>query len=166
MQMPSKAALDSLSFAHQNFGCRLRHLELSLNAALQCPDNTPFYMDVDFEVDAFARLLMWRQEHCTMQRLTAAEVEELLRWVTQGLQIETHIAAYLAAHPESAASIPPEAWEAQPDEARYLYWNLLLLYQDGTAQRVSGQGGLPMWLDRLVQKLMACVPEEAGCQES
>lgn len=160
MQMPTKAAHGSLPFAPQNFSSRLRHLELSLHAALQRPDNTPFYMDVDFEVDAFARLLMWRQEHCTMQRLTAAVVEELLRWVTQGLQIETHIAAYLAAHPEGAAPISPDAWEVQPDEARYLYWNLLLLYHDGTAQQVSGQGGLPMWLDRLVQKLMACVPEE------
>ena len=53
---------DTFTSSDQNHAPRLHHLELSVKASLQREDGTNLCVDADFEVDAFARLLLWRQE--------------------------------------------------------------------------------------------------------
>ena len=140
----------------QNHTSHLHHLELSVNASLQRENGTNLRVDADFEVDAFARLLLWRQEHCTMQQLSAAQMNKLLCWIMQELQLEKQIAE----HPEGATIISSETLESLRGKAQYLYWHLLVLYEDGTMRQISGQDSLPSWLNELVQKLMTYIPEE------
>ena len=159
MSMYNTPNADTFTSSAQNHAPRLHHLELSVNASLQREDGTPLCVDADFEVDAFARLLLWRQEHCTMQQLSVAQLDELLCWIVQKLKIEAQIASYLAEHPEGATSFSPEKPESLRGNAQYLYWHLLVLYEDGTVQQISGQDNLPSWLNELVQKLMTDIPE-------
>ena len=95
-----------------------------------------------------------------MQQLSVAQLDKLLCWIMQELKIEAQIASYLAEHPEGATSFSPETLESLGGNAQYLYWHLLVLYEDGTVQQISGQDNLPSWLNELVQKLMAYIPEE------
>ena len=147
---------DTFTSSAQNHAPRLHHLELSVNASLQREDGTNLCVDADFEVDAFARLLLWRQEHCTMQQLSVAQLDELLRWIMQELQLEKRIME----HPKGATVISPEVQESLRGKAQYLYWHLLVLYEDGTVRQISGQDSLPSWLNELVQKLMTYIPEK------
>ena len=160
MSMYTNPNADTFTSSAQNHAHCLHHLELSVNASLQREDGTNLCVDADFEVDAFARLLLWRQEHCTMQQLSVAQLDELLCWIMQKLKIEAQIASYLAEHPEGATSFSPETLESVRSKAQYLYWHLLVLYEDGTVQQLSGQDSLPSWLNELVQKLMTYIPEE------
>jgi len=160
MSMYNTPNADMFACNAQNHTSRLHHLELSVNASLQREDGTILCVDADFEVDAFARLLLWRQAHCTMQQLSVAQLDELLRWIMQKLKIEAQIAFYLAEHPEGATSFSPETLESLRVKAQYLYWHLLVLYEDGTVQQLSGQDSLPSWLNELVQKLMTYIPEK------
>ena len=50
--------------------------------------------------------------------------------------------------------------ESLRGKAQYLYWHLLVLYENGTVRQISGQDNLPSWLNELVQKLMTYIPEE------
>ena len=159
MSMYTNPKADMFACNTQNHASRLHHLELSVNASLQREDGMNLCVDVDFEVDAFARLLLWRQEHCTMQQLSVAQMDELLCWTVQKLKIEAQIASYLAEHPEGATSFSPKTLESLRGNAQYLYWHLLVLYEDGTVRQISGQGNLPSWLNELVQKLMTYIPE-------
>ena len=161
MSMYINPNADTFACNLQNHASHLHHLELSVNASLRREDGTNLCVDADFEVDAFARLLLWRQEHCTMQQLSVAQLDELLCWIVQKLKIEAQIASYLAAHPEGATSFSPEKLESLRGNAQYLYWHLLVLYENGTVRQISGQGNLPSWLNELVQKLMTYIPEEA-----
>ena len=156
MSMYNTPNADTFTSSAQNHAPRLHHLELSVNASLQREDGTNLCVDADFEVDAFARLLLWRQEHCTMQQLSVAQLDELLCWSMQKLQLEKKIAE----HPEGATIILPETLERLRGKAQYLYWHLLVLYEDGTVQQISGQDSLPSWLNELVQKLMTYIPEK------
>ena len=156
MPMYNNPNADTFTSSDQNHAPRLHHLELSVNATLRREDGTNLCVDADFEVDAFARLLLWRQEHCTMQQLSVAQLNELLCWIMQELQLEKQIAE----HPEDATVILPETLERLRDNAQYLYWYLLVLYEDGTVQQISGQDNLPSWLNELVQKLMTYIPEK------
>ena len=156
MSMYNTPNADTFTSSAQNHAHCLHHLELSVNASLQRVDGTPLCVDADFEVDAFARLLLWRQEHCTMQQLSVAQLDELLCWIMQELQLEKKIAE----HPEGATIILPETLESLRDKAQYLYWHLLVLYEDGTVRQISGQDSLPSWLNELVQKLMTYIPEK------
>ena len=156
MSMYNTPNADTFTSNAQNLAPRLHHLELSVNASLQREDGTNLCVDADFEVDAFARLLLWRQEHCTMQQLSVAQLDELLCWIMKELQLEKQIAG----HPEDATVISPEVQESLRGKAQYLYWHLLVLYEDGTVQQLSGQDSLPSWLNELVQKLMTYIPEE------
>ena len=156
MSMYTNPNADTFTSSAQNHTSHLHHLELSVNASLQREDGTNLCVDADFEVDAFARLLLWRQEHCTMQQLSVAQLDELLCWIMQELQLEKQIAE----HPEDATVISSESLESLQGKAQYLYWHLLVLYEDGTVQQISGQGSLPSWLNELVQKLMTYIPEE------
>ena len=160
MPMYNNPNADTFACNALNHVSRLHHLELSINASLQREDSTNLCVDADFEVDAFARLLLWRQEHCTMQQLSVAQLDELLCWIMQKLKIEAQIAFYLAEHPEGATSFSPETLESVRSKVQYLYWHLLVLYEDGTVQQISGQDSLPSWLNELVQKLMTYIPEE------
>ena len=160
MPMYNTPNADTFTSSAPNHTSRLHHLELSINASLQREGGTPLCVDADFEVDAYARLLLWRQEHCTMQQLPVAQLDELLCWIMQKLKIEAQIASYLAEHPEGATSFSPETLESVRSKAQYLYWHLLVLYEDGTVRQISGQGSLPSWLNELVQKLMTYIPEE------
>lgn len=101
-----------------------------------------------------------------MQQLSVAQLDELLRWIMQKLKIEAQIAFYLAEHPEGAASFSPETLESLWGKTQYLYWHLLVLYEDGTVRQISGQGSLPSWLNELVQKLMTYIPEETGSHKN
>ena len=166
MSMYTNPNADTFTSSAQNHAPRLHHLELSVNASLQREDGTPLCVDADFEVDAFARLLLWRQEHCTMQQLSVAQLDELLRWIMQKLKIEAQITFYLAEHPEGATSFSPEKLESLRSKAQYLYWHLLVLYEDGTVRQISGQGSLPSWLNELVQQLMTYIPEETGSHKN
>ncbi len=166
MPMYNNPNADTFTSSAQNHTSHLHHLELSINASLQREDGTNLCVDADFEVDAFARLLLWRQEHCTMQQLSVAQLDELLRWIMQKLKIEAQIAFYLAEHPEGAASFSPETLESLRGKAQYLYWHLLVLYEDGTVRQVSGQDSLLSWLNELVQKLMTYIPEETGSHKN
>ena len=156
MSMYNTPNADTFTSSDQNHAPRLHHLELSVNASLRREDGTNLCVDADFEVDAFARLLLWRQAHCTMQQLSVAQLDELLCWIMQELQLEKQIAE----HPESATIILPETLERLRGKAQYLYWHLLVLYEDGTARQISGQDRLPSWLNELVQKLMTYIPEK------
>ena len=156
MPMYNNPNADTFTSSTQNHAPRLHHLELSVNASLRREDGTNLCVDADFEVDAFARLLLWRQEHCTMQQLSVAQLDELLCWIMQELQLEKQIAE----HPEGATVISPETLESLRGNAQYLYWHLLVLYEDGTVRQISGQDSLPSWLNELVQKLMTYIPEE------
>ena len=156
MPMYNNPNADTFTSSAQNLAPRLHHLELSVNASLQREDGTNLCVDADFEVDAFARLLLWRQEHCTMQQLSVAQLDELLCWIMQELQLEKKIAE----HPEGATTILPETLERLRGKAQYLYWHLLVLYEDGTVRQISGQDSLPSWLNELVQKLMTYIPEK------
>ena len=160
MPMYNNPNADMFACNAQNHTSHLHHLELSINASLQREGGTPLCVDADFEVDAFARLLPWRQEHCTMQQLSVAQLDELLCWIVQKLKIEAQIASYLAEHPEGATSFSPEKPESLRGNAQYLYWHLLVLYEDGTVQQISGQDSLPSWLNELVQKLMTYISEK------
>ena len=160
MSMYTNPKAVTFTSSDQNHAPRLHHLELSINASLRREDGTNLCVDADFEVDAFARLLLWRQEHCTMQQLSVAQLDELLCWIVQKLKIEAQIASYLAEHPEGATSFSPEKPESLRGNAQYLYWHLLVLYEDGTMRQISGQDSLPSWLNELVQKLMTYIPEE------
>ena len=160
MSMYTNPNADMFACNAQNHTSHLHHLELSVNASLQREDGTPLCVDADFEVDAFARLLLWRQEHCTLQQLSVAQLDELLRWIMQKLKIEAQITSYLAEHPEGATSFSPETLESVRSKTQYLYWHLLVLYEDGTVRQLSGQGSLPSWLNELVQKLMTYIPEK------
>ena len=91
-----------------------------------------------------------------MQQLSVAQLDELLCWIIQELQLEKQIAE----HPEGATIFSPETLESLRGKTQYLYWHLLVLYEDGTVQQISGQDNLPSWLNELVQKLMAYIPEE------
>ena len=162
MSMYTNPKADMFACNAQSHAPRLHHLELSVNASLQREDGTPLCVDADFEVDAFARLLLWRQEHCTMQQLSVAQLDELLCWIMQELKIEAQIASYLAEHPEGATIFSPETLESLRGKTQYLYWHLLVLYEDGTVRQISGQDSLPSWLNELVQKLMTYIPEETG----
>ena len=62
MPMYTNPNADTFTSSAQNHASRLHHLELSVNASLQREDGTNLCVDADFEVDAFARLLLWRQE--------------------------------------------------------------------------------------------------------
>ena len=156
MSMYNTPNADTFTSSAQNLAPRLHHLELSVNASLRREDGTNLCVDADFEVDAFARLLLWRQEHCTMQQLSVAQLDELLCWIIQELQLEKQIAE----HPEGATIFSPETLESLRGKTQYLYWHLLVLYEDGTVQQLSGQDSLPSWLNELVQKLMTYIPEE------
>ena len=156
MPMYNNPNADTFTSSDQNHAPRLHHLELSVNASLRREDGTNLCVDADFEVDAFARLLLWRQEHCTMQQLSLAQLDELLCWIMKELQLEKQIAG----HPEDATVISPEVQESLRGKAQYLYWHLLVLYEDGTVRQLSGQDSLPSWLNELVQKLMTYIPEE------
>ena len=162
MSMYNTPNADTFTFSAQNHASRLHHLELSVNASLQREDGTNLCVDADFEVDAFARLLLWRQEHCTMQQLSVAQLDELLCWIMKELQLEKQIAG----HPEDATVISPEVQESLRGKAQYLYWHLLVLYEDGTVRQISGQDNLPSWLNVLVQKLMTYIPEETGSRKN
>ena len=156
MSMYNTPNADTFTSSAQNHTPRLHHLELSVNASLQREDGTPLCVNADFEVDAFARLLLWRQAHCTMQQLSVAQLDELLRWIMQELQLEKRIME----HPKGATVISPEVQESLRGKAQYLYWHLLVLYEDGTVRQISGQDSLPSWLNELVQKLMTYIPEK------
>lgn len=156
MSMYNTPNADTFTSSAQNHAPRLHHLELSVNASLQREDGTNLCVDADFEVDAFARLLLWRQAHCTMQQLSVAQLDELLCWIIQELQLEKQIAE----HPEGATIFSPETLESLRGKTQYLYWHLLVLYEDGTVRQISGQDSLPSWLNELVQKLMTYIPEE------
>ena len=158
MSMYNTPNADTFTSSAQNHAPRLHHLELSVNASLQREDGTPLCVDADFEVDAFARLLLWRQEHCTMQQLSVAQLDELLCWIMQELQLEKQIAE----RPEEVTALSPEKLESLRGKALYLYWHLLVLYEDGTVRQISGQDSLPSWLNELVQKLMTYIPEVTG----
>ena len=162
MSMYNTPNADTFTSSAQNLAPRLHHLELSVNATLRREDGTNLCVDADFEVDAFARLLLWRQEHCTMQQLSVAQLDELLRWIMQELQLEKRIME----HPKGATVISPEVQESLRGKAQYLYWHLLVLYEDGTVRQISGQGSLPSWLNELVQKLMTYIPEETGSRKN
>ena len=162
MSMYNTPNADTFTSSAQNHAPRLHHLELSVNASLQREDGTNLCVDADFEVDAFARLLLWRQEHCTMQQLSVAQLDELLRWIMQELQLEKRIME----HPKGATVISPEVQESLRGKAQYLYWHLLVLYEDGTVRQISGQDNLPSWLNVLVQKLMTYIPEETGSRKN
>ena len=161
MPMYTNPNADTFTSSAHNHASRLHHLELSVNASLQREDGTNLCVDADFEVDAFARLLLWRQEHCTMQQLSVAQLDELFCWIMQKLKIEAQIVSYLAEHPERATSFSPETLESVRS-TQYLYWHLLVLYEDGTVRQLAGQDRLPRWLNELVQKLMTYIPEETG----
>ena len=156
MSMYTNPNADTFTSSAQNHTSHLHHLELSINASLQREDGTPLCVDADFEVDAFARLLLWRQKHCTMQQLSVAQLDELLCWIMKELQLEKQIAG----HPEDATVISSESLESLQGKAQYLYWHLLVLYEDGTVRQISGQDSLPSWLNELVQKLMIYIPEK------
>ena len=156
MSMYTNPNADTFTSSAQNHTSHLHHLELSVNASLQREDGTNLCVDADFEVDAFARLLLWRQEHCTIQQLSVAQLDELLCWIMQELQLEKRIME----HPKGATVISPETLESLRGKAQYLYWHLLVLYEDGTVQQISGQDSLPSWLNELVQKLMTYIPEK------
>ena len=162
MPMYTNPNADTFTSSTQNHAPRLHHLELSINASLQREDGTNLCVDADFEVDAFARLLLWRQEHCTMQQLSVAQLNELLCWIMQELQLERQIAEL----PEGATVISSESLESLQGKAQYLYWHLLVLYEDGTVRQISGQGSLPSWLNELVQQLMTYIPEETGSHKN
>ena len=166
MPMYTNPNADTFTSSAQNHASRLHHLELSVNASLQREDGTILCVDADFEVDAFARLLLWRQAHCTMQQLSVAQLDELLRWIMQKLKIEAQIAFYLAEHPEGATSFSPETLESLRGKAQYLYWHLLVLYEDGTVRQLSGQDSLPSYLNELVQKLMTYISEEISSHKN
>ena len=104
MSMYTNPNADTFTSSAQNHTSHLNHLELSINASLQREDGTNLCVDADFEVDAFARLLLWRQAHCTMQQLSVAQLDELLRWIMQELQLEKRIME----HPNGATVISPE----------------------------------------------------------
>ena len=150
MSMYTNPNADTFTSSAQNHTSHLHHLELSINASLQREDGTPLCVDADFEVDAFARLLLWRQQ------LSGAQLDELLCWIMKELQLEKQIAG----HPEDATVISSESLESLQGKAQYLYWHLLVLYEDGTVRQLSGQDSLPSWLNELVQKLMTYIPEE------
>ena len=156
MPMYNNPNADTFTSSTQKHTSHLHHLELSVNASLQREDSTNLCVDADFEVDAFARLLLWRQEHCTMQQLSVAQLDELLCWIMQELQLEKKIMEHL----KGATVISPETLESLRGNAQYLYWHLLVLYEDGTVRQLSGQGSLPSWLNELVQKLMTYIPEK------
>ena len=156
MPMYNNPNADTFTSSAQNHAPCLHHLELSVNASLRREDGTNLCVDADFEVDAFARLLLWRQEHCTMQQLSVAQLDELLCWIMQELQLEKKIMEHL----KGATVISPETLESLRGNAQYLYWHLLVLYEDGTVRQLSGQGSLPSWLNELVQKLMTYIPEK------
>ena len=156
MSMYNTPNADTFTSSDQNHASRLHHLELSVNASLLREDGTNLCVDADFEVDAFARLLLWRQEHCTMQQLSAAQLDELLCWIMQELQLEKRIME----HPKGATVIFSESLASLQGKAQYLYWHLLVLYEDGTVRQISGQDSLPSWLNELVQKLMTYIPEK------
>lgn len=156
MSMYTNPNADTFTSSAQNHAPRLHHLELSVNASLQRKDGTNLCVDADFEVDAFARLLLWRQEHCTMQQLSVAQLDELLCWIMQELQLEKRIME----HPKGATVISSESLKSLQGKAQFLYWHLLVLYEDGTVRQLSGQDSLPSWLNELVQKLMTYIPEK------
>ena len=156
MPMYTNPNADTFACNALNHVSRLHHLEFSVNASLRREDGTNLCVDADFEVDAFARLLLWRQEHCTMQQLSVAQLDELLCWIMQELQLEKRIME----HPKGATVISPEVQESLRGKAQYLYWHLLVLYEDGTVRQISGQDSLPSWLNELVQKLMTYIPEK------
>ena len=156
MPMYTNPNADTFACNALNHVSRLHHLEFSVNASLRREDGTNLCVDADFEVDAFARLLLWRQEHCTMQQLSVAQLDELLRWIMKELQLEKKIME----HPKGATVISPTVQESLRGKAQYLYWHLLVLYEDGTVQQISGQDSLPSWLNELVQKLMTYIPEK------
>lgn len=162
MSMYNTPNADTFTSSAQNLALRLHHLELSVNASLRREDGTNLCVDADFEVDAFARLLLWRQEHCTMQQLSVAQLDELLCWIMQELQLEKKIMEHL----KGATVISPEVQESLRGKAQYLYWHLLVLYEDGTVRQISGQDNLPSWLNELVQKLMTYIPEETGSHKN
>ena len=162
MLMYNTPNADTFTSSAQNLAPRLHHLELSVNASLRREDGTNLCVDADFEVDAFARLLLWRQEHCTMQQLSVAQLDELLCWIMQELQLEKRIMEHL----KGATVISSESLESLQGKAQYLYWHLLVLYEDGTVQQISGQDSLPSWLNELVQKLMTYIPEETGSRKN
>ena len=162
MSMYNTPNADTFTSSAQNHASRLHHLELSVNASLQREDGTNLCVDADFEVDAFARLLLWRQAHCTMQQLSVAQLDELLCWIMQELQLEKRIME----HPKGATAISSESLESLQGKAQYLYWHLLVLYEDGTVRQISGQDNLPSWLNVLVQKLMTYIPEETGSRKN
>ena len=156
MSMYTNPNADMFACNAQNHTSHLHHLELSVNASLQREDGTNLCVDADFEVDAFAQLLLWRQEHCTMQQLSIAQLDELLCWIMQELQLEKKIMEHL----KGATAISSESLESLQGKAQFLYWHLLVLYEDGTVQQISGQDSLPSWLNELVQKLMTYIPEK------
>ena len=162
MSMYANPNADTFTSSAQNHAPRLHHLELSVNASLRREDGTPLCVNADFEVDAFARLLLWRQEHCTMQQLSVAQLDELLCWIIQELQLEKKIMEHL----KGATAIFSESLESLRGKAQYLYWHLLVLYEDGTVRQISGQDSLPSWLNELVQKLMTYIPEETGSHKN
>ena len=162
MPMYNHSNVDTFTSSTQNHTSRLHHLELSVNASLQREDGTNLCVDADFEVDAFARLLLWRQEHCTMQQLSVAQLDELLCWIMQELQLEKKIMEHL----KGATVISPETLESLRGNAQYLYWHLLVLYEDGTVRQISGQDSLPSWLNELVQKLMTYIPEKPSSDKN
>ena len=166
MPMYNNPNADMFACNAQKHTSHLHHLELSVNASLQREDGINLCVDADFEVDAFARLLLWRQEHCTMQQLSVAQLDELLCWIMQKLKIEAQIASYLVEHPEGATSFSPETLESVRGKAQYLYWHLLVLYENETVRQISGQDSLPSWLNELVQKLMTYIPEETGSHKN
>ena len=156
MSMYTNPNADTFACNAQNHASHLHHLELSINASLRREDGTNLCVDADFEVDAFARLLLWRQAHCTMQQLSVAQLDELLCWIMQELQLEKKIMEHL----KGATAIFSESLESLQGKTQYLYWHLLVLYEDGTVRQISGQDSLPSWLNELVQKLMTYIPEK------
>ena len=162
MPMYNNPNADTFACNALNHVSRLHHLELSVNASLQREDGTNLCVDADFEVDTFARLLLWRQEHCTMQQLSVAQLDELLCWIMQELQLEKRIME----HPKGATVISSESLKSLQGKAQFLYWHLLVLYENGTVRQLAGQDNLPSWLNELVQQLMTYIPEETGSHKN
>ena len=91
-----------------------------------------------------------------MQQLSVAQLDELLHWIMQELQLEKKIMEHL----KGATVIFFESLESLRGKTQYLYWHLLVLYENGTVRQISGQDSLPSWLNELVQKLMTYIPEK------
>ena len=115
----------------------LCHVELSLGGAVPTPDGITCTLNAAFEVDAFARLIVWRQEEKQDVRFLRAEkIKELLAWTAQELQ-----------------DVQDGAEQGNP--ASGAAWSLFLRYKDDTCRRFHGVQPFPAWLSKLTDRLTA-----------